>query len=155
MEFILGIRVEPKAVSYSIIKVKDGQYEIEQIDVIKIPAALRVPEQLKYVRNTILDIVEQNHITQAGIRVAEGNSQNMDLNRIYIEGVIQESFSSCNVKDYFIGRKKSISSRLNVDCEVYDDYVSGRSNFTLVNNWDQATNNNKREATLVAMGVIR
>lgn len=155
MEFILGIRVEPKAVSYAILKEEDGQYEIEQIDVIKIPAALRVPEQLKYVRNTILDIVEQNRVTQAGIRVAEGNSQNMDLNRIYIEGVIQESFSSCNVKNYFIGRKISISSRLNIDCKAYDDYVSGRSDFTLVNNWDQATNNNKREATLVAMGVIR
>jgi hypothetical protein len=154
MESILGIRVEPKAVSYAIIKAENSQYDIEQIDVIKIPAALSVPEKLKYVRNTILDIVEQNNITQAAIRVAEGNSKNMDMDRIYIEGVIQESFSSCNVKNYFIGRKRSISSRLNINCEDYDKYVGGKRDFTLVNNWNQATNNNKREATLVAMGGI-
>ena len=154
MEKILGLRVEPKSVSYVIIVADNGNYEIDQIDVIKIPAALRTPEQLKYVRNTVLDIVEQNNVTLAGIRVAEGNSQNMDIGRIYIEGVIQESFSSCNVKDYFIGRKTSISSRLGVECAHYDEYVSNRRRFDSIHNWNEASNNNKREAALVAMGAI-
>ncbi|WP_394153114.1 hypothetical protein [Vibrio maritimus] len=154
MEKILGLRVEPKSVSYAILVVDNGNYEIDQIDVIKIPAALRAPEQLKYVRNTVLDIVEQNNVTLAGLRAAEGNSQNMDIGRIYIEGVIQESFSSCNVKRYFIGRKVSIAARLGVDCAAYDQLVSGRRAFELVENWNEASNNNKREAVLVAMGVI-
>lgn len=154
MEIVLGIRVEPKSVSYAIIKAENDQYNIEQIDIIKIPAALRTPEQLKYVRNTILDIVNQHNISFAGIRVAEGNSQNMNIERVYIEGVIQESFSSCNVKSYFVGRKISISSRLGIDNTIYDEYVSGKTNFDLVTNWVKATNNNKREATLVAMGAI-
>ncbi|WP_204902768.1 hypothetical protein [Vibrio harveyi] len=154
MEKILGLRVEPKSVSYAIIVADNGNYEIDQIDVIKIPAALRTPEQLKYVRNTVLDIVEQNNVTLAGLRVAEGNSQNMDISRVYIEGVIQESFSSCNVKNYFIGRKISISSKLGVDCSDYDEFVAGRRVFELVENWNEASNNNKREAVLVAMGVI-
>ncbi len=154
MDNVLGIRVEPKSVSYAIIKAENGLYNIEQIDVIKIPAALRVPEQLKYVRNTVLDIINQHKISIAGIRVAEGSSQNMNVDRICIEGVIQESFSSCNVKSYFIGRKISISSRLGIENASYDEYVSGQSNFDLVSNWTDATNNNKREATLVAMGAI-
>jgi hypothetical protein len=53
---ILGIRVEPKKTTFSVISIENENYKIINIELIKIPAALDFPEKLKYIRNCVLDI---------------------------------------------------------------------------------------------------
>lgn len=151
---ILGIRVEPKKTTFVVIKFEDDHYTIINDEVIKVPAALDFPEKLKYIRNCVLDILREYSIAIAGIRVAEANSQNLDITRLHIEGVIQEAFSSSEVESYFTGRKVSIASRLNLKTKELDQIFKGKSNFNLIDNWGELNTKNSREAALVAMGGI-
>ncbi|WP_308363963.1 MULTISPECIES: hypothetical protein [unclassified Microbulbifer] len=111
---LLGIRVQPQKANFVVVDSSGEQSEIINSELLKIPAALDFPEKLKYVRNSVLDIISEYSIEIAGIRVAEGNSKNLNITRLHIEGVIQEAFSSSSVGSYFVGRKSSIASRLNV-----------------------------------------
>lgn len=149
---ILGIRVEPKKTTFVVINYENEKYEIINNECIKVPAALDFPEKLKYIRNCVLDILREYSVSIAGIRVAESNSRNLDVTRLHIEGVIQEAFSSSNVEKYFTGRKVSIASRLNVKTKKLDDYFKGNAIFDEISNWSDLTNQNAREAALVAIG---
>lgn len=151
---ILGIRVEPKKTTFVVIEANQETSKVVNNEVIKVPAALDFPEKLKYIRNCVLDILREYAISIAGIRVTEGNSQNMDITRLQIEGVIQEAFSSSDVENYFSGRKKSISSRLKISTDEFDEIIKGRKSYEQLNNWDLLRNQSSREASLVAMGAL-
>ena len=84
----IGIRVKPNSV---IIAIHDtAENSIVNVEEIKIPKALSTPVALKYIRNSILDILREYKITKAGLRIAEGYSPTLVIRRIEIEGVIQE-----------------------------------------------------------------
>ena len=151
---ILGIRVEPKKTTFVVIECNDDKYTVINNEIIKVPAALDFPEKLKYIRNCVLDILREYSITTAGIRVAEGNAQNVNVTRLHIEGVIQEAFSSSDVDSYFVGRKTSIASRLEMKPKDLDEVFKGSKGFDVLNNWDILTNQNSKEAALVAMGAL-
>jgi Holliday junction resolvasome RuvABC endonuclease subunit len=150
----LGIRVEPKKTTFVVIENCDNELTIINNEIIKVPAALDFPEQLKYIRNCVLDILREYSINTAGIRVAEGNTQNLNITRLYIEGVIQEAFSSSNVENYFTGRKSSIASRLGLKPADIDEALKPKSIFDKLHNWSTLNNSNSKEAALVAMGAI-
>lgn len=155
MTNILGIRVEPKKTHFIVMKqAQDGQFAVFNDECIKVPAALDFPDRLKYIRNCVLDILREYEIEIAGIRVAEGSSQNLDITRLHIEGVIQEAFSSSDVRKYFIGRKSSIAARLGMKTGDLDQILKGTNGFEKVNNWGVLTTQNSREAALVAMGAL-
>jgi len=151
---ILGIRVEPKKTTFSVVKSEDDKYEIVNIELIKLPAALDFPEKLKYIRNCVLDILREYDISIAGIRVAESNAQNLDVTRLHIEGVIQEAFSSSNVDQYFVGRKNSIASKLNMTGNELEVLFKGEERFNLIENWNACTTRPARESVLTAMGAF-
>jgi hypothetical protein len=151
---ILGIRVAPKKAIFVIIENTGGVFKVINNESIKVPAALDFPEKLKYIRNCVLDILREYSINTAGIRVAEGNSQNMDVTRLHIEGVVQEAFSSSDVDSYFTGRKSSIASRLDMKIKDFDDFVKGKKDYDLLGNWDLLGNSNSKEAALVALGAF-
>jgi hypothetical protein len=152
---ILGIRVEPKKTHFVVITQEaDGQFTVVNDECIKVPAALDFPDQLKYVRNCVLDILREYKIAIAGIRVCEANSQNFDITRLHIEGVIQEAFSSSDVEKYFIGRKSSISARLKMKPADLDLIFKGNAGFGRVQNWGVLRASNSREAALVAIGAL-
>lgn len=151
---ILGIRVEPKKTTFVVIRYDNNEYVILNSECIKVPAALDFPEKLKYIRNCILDILREYTINIAGIRIAESNSQNFDITRLHIEGVIQEALSSSDVNKYFTGRKTSIAAKLNMKPGELDDMFKGQKGYDLIKNWDSLTNQNAREAALVAMGAL-
>ena len=151
---ILGIRVEPKKTTFVVIEANQGVFKVVNNEVIKVPAALDFPEKLKYIRNCVLDILREYSINIAGIRVTEGNSQNMDITRLQIEGVIQEAFSSSDVEQYFTGRKTSISSRLSINTNDFDEIVKGKKVYELLDDWLLLRNPSSREAGLVAMGAL-
>jgi len=88
----LGIRAKPREVVFAVFDTEDRS--LLNVEVIKIPKALATPDGLKYVRNNVLDIIREYDIDRAGIRVTESSAQTLSVERIEIEGVIQEAFAS-------------------------------------------------------------
>ncbi|WP_028880919.1 hypothetical protein [Terasakiella pusilla] len=152
---ILGIRVEPKKTTFVILEIDGDSCSIMNCEQIKVPAALDFPEKLKYIRNCVLDILREYDAECAGIRIAESSSQNLDVTRLHIEGVIQEAFSSSTVKKYFTGRKGSIAARLGMDSKKLEKIFKGEETFSEIEKFEVLSNRNSREAALVAMGAFK
>jgi hypothetical protein len=94
----IGIRAAPKAVTFVVYdSIANGILNVEDI---KIPVAFSTPDALKYIRNNLLDILREYEITHAGVRVTEPNAQSTSIERIQIEGVIQEAFASSLLESY-------------------------------------------------------
>lgn len=152
---VLGIRVEPKQVRFVVIQFHEKECEIINNELIKIPVALDVPERLKYVRNCVLDILREYLVKFAGIRVSESNAPKLNVPRLHMEGVIQEAFSSSEVKQYFTGRKQSISSKLGMTTQELTEIINGKAEYNELKNWGELSNPYAREAALVAMGASK
>ncbi|RNT31817.1 hypothetical protein B9475_000550 [Proteus mirabilis] len=146
---ILGVRVSPSVASFIVYCTESKKLVCS--DVINIPCILDTPEKLKYVRNNILDILMFYNVDIASIRVTEANSQNMSIDRLYIEAVIQEAFSSSEVKKYFTIRKSGIRSGLNVSDTEYKQLLKSEISIHDIDNssFTQETN----EAMMAALAV--
>ena len=147
----LGIRVSPTSVVFVIFDTEEMR--IINIEEIKIPAAFSWPDALKYVRNNILDILREYQVSKAGIRVIESNAQNPSIERIQIEGVIQEAFASSGLEAYYIGQISSISARIGIPRGDFKKYVSDGLNFEQIENWEFLADKGK-EAVFCALGAI-
>lgn len=145
----LGIRVTPSAFTFAIYDSHENT--LVNVEKVKIPKALQIPEALKYVRNTILDVLREYEIATAGIRITESNSQRLDIRRIEIEGVIQEAFASSSLSSYYAGQISSIASRVGIPRTDFKRYVDGEIDFDTVENWD-SLEHDEREAVLTALG---
>ena len=147
----LGIRVKSSSV---IIVIYDFEHNsIVNVEEIKIPKALSIPEALKYVRNTILDILREFQINKAGLRIVESYSQTLSLRRIEIEGVIQEAFASSMLAAYFCGQISTIAAKLKIPRADFKRYVDGVKDYEGVENWANH-NKNEKEAILTALGAV-
>lgn len=147
----LGLRVKPFSV---IIAVYDFDNSlIINVEDIKIPKALPTPEALKYVRNSVLDILREFNIEKAALRVVESNSQTLKIRRIEIEGVIQEAFASSNLSAYFCGQISTIAAKLSMKRADFKLYVEGERNFEPIENWS-VHNKEEKEAILSALGAV-
>ncbi|BBW27170.1 hypothetical protein A6J71_11885 [Enterobacter cancerogenus] len=144
---ILGVRAAPKVASFIVYNTESCQVHCS--DVIRIPATLDIPEKLKYVRNNILDILRFYNVEVASIRVAESNSQNLNIERLYIEAVIQEAFSSSEVKKYITIRQNGIKSSLNLSQETYKAFL--KSELTIHGIDNSNFNSETNEALLSAL----
>ena len=75
---IAGIRCTPKKIYYSVIVFNsDDTFSLINQELI-IPVSFSIPDKLKYVRKTILDIFLEYNVIRAGIRVTENNAQSPD-----------------------------------------------------------------------------
>lgn len=144
---ILGVRAAPKVASFVVYCTED--LGLKCVDVINIPATLDTPEKLKYVRNNILDILNFYKVDIASIRVAESNSQNLNIDRLYVEAIIQEAFSSSLVKKYFTVRKTGIKSSLSLDENTYKNILKSHSSLKKLDNTSFSPETN--EALLAAL----
>ncbi|MGC2862565.1 hypothetical protein ACO2TB_24635 [Pseudomonas putida] len=149
----LGIRAEPKKATFVIYD--DEAKQILNVESLIIPQILNKPEQLKFARHSILDILREYEVDVAGIRVAEGNSQNQDADRLYLEAVFMESFASSSIKSYFVGRKTSISARLGITAAEFASIVKCDTDLDDVDGWPAGKAQAVREAILVAVGATR
>lgn len=147
----LGIRVKPSSVT--IVIYDDDQNNIVNVEDIKIPKALSTPESLKYIRNSILDILREFQISKAGLRTVESNSQTINLRRVEIEGVIQEAFASSMLTAYFCGQISTIAAKLKIPRADFKKYVEGEKDYEDVENWSKH-NKNEKEAILTALGAV-
>lgn len=146
----IGIRASPKAVTFVVYDSDEDR--VLNIEDIRIPAAFEAPDALKYVRSNLLDILREYEVEQAGIRVTEPNAQSTSIERIQIEGVIQEAFASSALKAYYVGQISSISSRLNINRADFKRYIDGELEWD-VENWKQLKGP-QREALLCAIGAV-
>lgn len=145
----IGVRASPTEVIYCVFDSKEDQ--IINIGKISIPKSLGVPEQLKHIRLNLLDILREYDISEAGIRILEPTAQSISIERVQIEGVIQEAFASSNVKNYYIGQISSISSRIGIERTQFKPLVDGEESLEGFENWE-GLSKTEREATLCAMG---
>ncbi|HCU14306.1 MAG: hypothetical protein E6995_14755 [Enterobacteriaceae bacterium] len=128
----LGIRAEPKQISFVVFC--SANKSLLCVDTIAIPKMLEVPEQLKYIRNNILDVLREYKIEFAALRVAEGIAKNQSITRYYLEAVIQEAFSSSNVTNYQVLRMNTIIKNLKINKEQYDLILESKSSLLDIDN---------------------
>lgn len=144
----IGIRAQPAGLVFA---VYDGdQKAIVNVEEIRIPAAFDVPEGLKYVRSNLLDVLREYRVEQAGVRVTEPSARSPSVERVQIEGVVQEAFASSTVRSFYVGQISSISRRLGMNRTDFKSMVSGNKD-PGVDDW-QKHGTLQREAILTAMG---
>lgn len=145
----LGLRASPTEVTFTVFDEESNS--IVTIDQIKVPKVLESPEALKHIRFNILDIIREYSITNAGIRITESSSQQLSIERIQIEGVIQEAFASSALKSYYTGQVSNISKRIGIDRKTFKPFIDGEQNFDDVEGWGKLSKN-ERESVLCALG---
>lgn len=146
---IAGIRCTPKKIYYSIIVFNnDSTFSLINQELI-IPVSFSIPDKLKYVRKTILDIFLEYNVVRAGIRVTENNAQSPDKFRLMLEAVVQELIASSYVAAYFTGLKGSISTKLDIPNNgTITEIMEGRTIFNDISDWSTFSTEH-RESILV------
>lgn len=152
----LGLRVNSSKIAIIILENNDNLLKLLCCENVILPKALSFPQMLHYIRNVILGFINQYSIDVAAIKLTEGNSFKIDMERINIEGVIQEAFAGSTIKKIFLGRAKSISKRLSVTDAEFKDLTKGKIQPESLDSesWKLCSNDNFREACLVALGAI-
>jgi len=150
----IGIRATPSCIFYAIVKENKDSFEIISIDKLVVPTALIIPEQLKFIRNTFLDIVDEFNINLACIRVTESTAQQTSNFRIAIEAVVQELFASSSIEYYFSGQISNISAKLSFNRDLFKSYVAGTVSYLDLDGWSKY-NSESREALLAAFSALK
>ena len=150
----IGIRVNPKEIYFCIIEQIGNENNILNKDKLIIPLSLSTPNKLNFIRKTFIDIIQQYQVTHAGIKLTEGNAQKISIERVSIEAVIQELFSSCTVQKYYGGNISKISSLLGMNNNGdLKKIISGEK---IPNELEflKSFNDKEREAVLSALGAL-
>lgn len=132
MQKSIGIRVAPDCLYYAIISHEDTGKTLISADKIKVAKSLDFPEQLKIIRTTLLDIINENKISLACIRVTENISKNISIPRISIEGVVQELIASSKIENYKVVQLTNIASILGVKAKEVKDIIDDKLEFKMV-----------------------
>ncbi|MEL0603811.1 hypothetical protein [Pseudoalteromonas undina] len=147
----IGIRVSPSEVTFSIYDTNENA--IINIEEIAIPNALSMPEKLKYVRCNILDILREYDVEKAGVRLSEPSARSVNIDRVQIEGVIQEAFASSALNSYYYGAISTIAAKNNIERRRIKPLVSGQEDYEIIESWHKLTEK-EREAVLTATGAM-
>lgn len=145
----IGFRADPKAVTFVVYN--SETQTILNIEEIKIPLALEIPDRLKYIRSNLLDVIREYKVERAGIRITEPNAD-ASKERVEIEGVIQEAFASSDLAGYYVGQISSISRRAGIDRQDFKLLVQGKREYP-VENWGNMKEK-EREALITAVGAV-
>lgn len=152
----IGIRVKPNSIIYSIIKEKEEEElkEIVLVDKVNVPVALQIPEQLKFIRGTLLDIIYENQVNTACIRITESTAQKISIERINMEAVIQELIASSSIEKYYVGQISNISSKLGIARENFKQMVDSKEvNCAFFSDWNEYSKEEK-ESLLAALSAF-
>lgn len=128
----IGIRVSPTEIYYCVTTKSNNEIELLTWDSLIIPKATDIPKQLAYVRTNFISIFNEFNISFAGIRVHEGNTRNLSIERIYLEGVCQELLANCSVQDYFLATLPKMSRIQKEDVSVLKGFINGENQLILI-----------------------
>ena len=145
----IGFRVEPTKVTFAV----HDAGRIINLEELKIPNALEVPEKLKYARNSVLDILREYSVEKAIIRIPESTAQQVNVERTQFEAVIQEAFASSQLVKYYTARLVSLAKLNDIEYSDVKKYVSGELVIEPSEKWLSYTNI-QREAVLCATGAV-
>jgi hypothetical protein len=149
----IGIRASPREVYYAIVAEAEVG-EILTVGSVVVPPALELPEQLHFVRTTLLDIMAEYEVRRAGIRLTEPAAKSTSVERLNLEGVIQELLNSSGVQAYFAGAIATIASRLGeAERTRVKDYFDGQA-FWGVDRWSDYSRE-ERESIVTAVAAAR
>jgi Holliday junction resolvasome RuvABC endonuclease subunit len=149
----IGIRVSPRTVFYAVVERHQDEAELLTASSLAIPAALETPDQLSFVRTTLLDIMSEYAVRRAGIRVAEHTARQISILRFNLEGVVQELLSSSGVEAFFAGRIATIAALLGErDRSQVKRYFEGQD-FLDLPDWDSLSPES-REAVVTAVAAL-
>jgi len=154
MNISIGIRANPNQVCYSVISEDEDTINVLLVDKIVIPKSLDTPEQLKFVRSTLRDIINEHGVSFACIRITESNARKVNIGRIYLEGVIQELIASSVVKKYYVGQISSISAKLGIDRTEFKPFVNGENEFMNMKIWADIILE-ERESIMAAISALK
>ncbi len=147
----IGIRAAPKAVTFAVYD--PAERRVVNVEDIVIPVALDTPESLKYVRSHLLDVLREYDVQRAGLRVTEPTAKQKNIERVQIEGVIQEAFASSAVQAYYAGTIASIAARLYIERNQIKPMLAGEQS-PEIERWSELSVE-AREAILSAMGAAK
>lgn len=150
----IGIRVTPSEIYYTVVTESESNDSSFVNEVLTVPKALDVPRQLSFIRTTLFSVICEHHITEAGLRTAEGSAQQANIFRLNLEGVIQELFSNSTITSYFTGTLTSMAARLGTTNTLLKQCCEGKTNSYNVEGWEKF-NKNHRESYLAAISAIR
>lgn len=153
MNISIGIRANPNQVCYSVIKEQEKNIEIVLVDKIIVPKSLEIPEQLKFIRSTLRDIINENNVIYACIRITESNARQTNIPRIYLEGVIQELIASSTVEKYYVGQISNITAKLCIDRDEFKPFVNGQNTFMEMDLWSDISLE-ERESIMAAVSAL-
>lgn len=145
----MGIRAAPTSLTFAIMD--SEKQRIVNVEEIKIPAAFGWPEALKYVRSSLLDTLRIYGVEAAGVRTSEPSARSYSIERIQIEGVIQEAFASSLLGKYFTGPISVAAAVLGIDRKKFKPMVKEAKNDFGVDGWKEMSEA-AREAVLYALG---
>jgi len=149
----IGIRCNPNEVFFAICEATNETCVVSVVDSIVVPIALEMPEKLKFIRNTMTDILEEYGVTNACIRATEPTAQTLYIPRIYLEGVIQELIASSSISKYYIGHISSISARLGIQRADFKKYISDELDYDKISDWKKFSDLQK-ESILASISAI-
>ena len=145
----IGFRVKPDEVTFVVLDT--NELRLLNVEGLKIPKALADPDALKYVRNSVLDVLREYEVVHAGLRMAESIARRPSHRRIQIEGVIKEAFASSRLVDFYCGQIATISARVGMDRKDFKRYVRGDVDLDRFESWRELSEA-EREAALTALG---
>ena len=150
----IGIRANASYVHYTIVDNKGECFEILTHSKLIVPKALDIPDRLSFIRNCLYSIILEYKVSFAGIRIAE-NKADVDKERIYIEGVIQELISNSIIEKYFIGNKSKLASLLSVNITDITSYIENQLVFGEIEEWNTYSKGTRESIiTSVAAGYL-
>jgi hypothetical protein len=147
----MGLRASPKYVTFAIYDSDEGV--VVNVEYIRVPAAFAWPDALKYVRGSVLDVLREYRVEKAGVRTSEPIAQSPSIERIQIEGVIQEAFASSSLDRYFAGPIAAGAAALGVERANFKPMTKDGRNDMEVEGWANMPEA-EREAVLYALGAV-
>lgn len=149
----IGIRASPREVYYAVVEGAEDCVIVTVASVV-VPSALKLPEQLHFIRTTLLDIMAEFNVRRAGIRLTEPTAKSISVERLNLEGVIQELLSSSSVQAYFAGSIATIAAKLGeAERSRVKEYFEGES-FSGVEGWGDYSRE-ERESIVTAVAAAR
>lgn len=153
MTIAIGLRATPNEIFYSICEKKNEKISLLNVSKLIIPKALIIPEQLKFIRNTFLDILLEYKINKAGIRIQETIAQKINISRTSFEAVLQELLASSSIIYYYAGQISTIASKIEIPRDDFKKYIENKKDFDKIENW-KTFNINEKESILTCLGAL-
>lgn len=149
----IGIRVSPSEIYYAIAEDNGSKESISvSLDSIVVPGALPLPRRLSYIRTVLQSIITEQSVTIAGLRLAEIVAK-PNLERVYIEGVIQEFFENSTIEQYETHRIQTLAYRFKQKPQMLKDWINNNQIPDWYDGWSNL-NKGKRESLLVVKALL-